>query len=131
MVGKSCCVPACHAQTVVAGGFFPRVMRSTSIARFADPRVDVLLSVKILELIANNKQRNAPVDQDTAIVLTKERLQSMLEAAAKSVAAQAVDALTTRVGRTASLTGSASAGESTFSTMLPSYKRFPCVPAVH
>ena len=53
------------------------------------------------------------MDQDTAIVLTEERLQSMLEAAAKSVAAQVVGALTTRVGGTASLTGSASAGEST------------------
>ncbi len=48
------------------------------------------------------------MDQDTAIVLTEERLQSMLEAAA-----QVVSALTTRVGETASLTGSASAGEST------------------
>ena len=87
------CVPACHAQTVVAQGFFPRVMRSY-IARFAVCACG--RSSFGQELMVNNEQLNSAVDQDTAIGLTEQRLQSMLEAAAKSAAAQAVAALATR-----------------------------------
>ena len=74
--------------------------------------------------MANNEQLNSAGDQDTAIGLTEQRLQSMLEAAAKSAAAQAVAALTSRGDGTASLAGSAAASESTLALSLPSYKRF-------
>ena len=74
--------------------------------------------------MVNNEQLNSAVDQDTAIGLTEQRLQSMLEAAAKSAAAQAVAAVTSRGGGTASLAGSAAAGESSLALSLPSYKRF-------
>ena len=122
------CVPARHTQTVVARGFFPRVMRS-SIARFAVRACGRSSFGRVV--MANNGQLNSSVDLYTAIGLTEQRLQSMLEAAAKSAAARAVAALTSRGGGTASLTGSAAAGESTLALSLPSYKRFPCVLAVH
>ena len=122
------CVPARHAQTVVAWGFFSRVIRS-SIARVAVRACGRSSFGQVL--MANNEQLNSAVDQDTAIGLTEQRLQSMLEAAAKSAAAQAVAALTSRGGGTASLAGSAAAGDSILALSLPSYKRFPCVPAVH
>ena len=72
------------------------------------------------ELMANNEQLNSAVDQFTVIGLTEQRLQSMLDAAAKSAAAQAVAALTARWGGTAYLAGSAAASESTLSLSLPS-----------
>ena len=65
------------------------------------------------ELMANNEQPNAAVDQDTAIELSKHTLAVNVGRRSKDSAAQVVAALTTRGGRTASLAGAASAGEST------------------
>ena len=65
------------------------------------------------ELMTNNEQPNAAVDQDTAIALSKHTLAVDVESDSEDSAAQVVAAITTREGRTASLAAAASAGEST------------------